>query len=186
MVAHSLIERCIRQERKAQSEMYRALYGTLMGICTRYQRDRQEAMALLNQGFLKILLNLEKRRPEVPFEPWVRRIMINTVIDGFRQERERHTTERTDIPLEQHDATVVNTYLQQMEAEAFARLLEQVPPMSRNVFNLFAVDGYSHAEVAALLGISEGTSKWHVANARSILQQALAKLATVPASPLVP
>ncbi len=166
--------------------MYRALYGTLMGICTRYQRDRQEAMALLNQGFLKILLGLEKRRPEVPFEAWVRRIMINTVIDSFRAERERLATERTDVLPERAHAAIANNYLEQMEAEDFAQLLEQVPAMSRHVFNLFAVDGYPHAEIATLLGISEGTSKWHVANARSILQKALAMRAMHHERPLVP
>ena len=80
----------------------------------------------------------------------------------------------------------INGFLQRMEAEAFAELLLRVPPMSRNVFNLFAVDGYAHAEIATLLGISEGTSKWHVANARGILKKALTALNAVPENPLVP
>ena len=175
MVAQALIDRCIRQERKAQHELYHALFGLLMGICARYRPDRQEAMALLNAGFLKILQNLAQRRPEVPFEPWVRRIMINTVIDDFRQDRERLAMEGAEMPDEHPEAAVANAYLERMEAEDFARLLERVPPMSRNVFNLFAIDGHSHAEIAAMLGISTGTSKWHVAHARSILQKALAR-----------
>lgn len=80
-------------------------------------------------------------------------------------------------PLEQIPTAEVNDYLRQMEAEAFAELLECVPKMSRNVFNLFAIDGFAHAEIAQLLNISEGTSKWHVSNARGILQQAIARLA---------
>ena len=70
-----------------------------------------------------------------------------------------------------------NDYLRNMEADAFARLLERVPDMSRRVFNLFAIDGFAHAEIAEQLGISEGTSKWHVAHARQVLQQAIAQLA---------
>ncbi|MDX9750332.1 MAG: RNA polymerase sigma factor [Flavobacteriales bacterium] len=186
MVAQALIDRCIRQERMAQHELYHALFGLLMGICARYRADRQEAMALLNTGFLKVLQNLAKRRPEVPFEPWARRIMINTVIDDFRQDRERLAVEGLEMPDEHPEAAVANAYLERMEAEHFAGLLERVPPMSRNVFNLFAIDGHSHAEIAAMLGISTGTSKWHVAHARSILQKALAERAMRLERPLVP
>ncbi|HQW05222.1 MAG: sigma-70 family RNA polymerase sigma factor [Flavobacteriales bacterium] len=177
MVDESLIARCIREEPKAQYEMYRALYGMMMSICSRYERNRQDAAALMNQGFLKILQNLGKKRSEVPFEPWARRIVINTVIDGYRKERERKEQETMEQPLEQIPTAEVNDYLRQMEAEAFAELLECVPKMSRNVFNLFAIDGFAHAEIAQLLNISEGTSKWHVSNARGILQQAIARLA---------
>jgi RNA polymerase sigma factor (sigma-70 family) len=174
MIDEGLISRCIRQERKAQFELYRALYRMLMSICSRYEHNRQDALARLNQGFLKILTNLERRRPEVPFEPWARRIMINTVIDHFRKERERREMEQLDTP-QGPDPTNMNGYLENMEGEAFAQLMQRVPATSRNVFNLFAVDGYSHAEIAAMLGISEGTSKWHVAHARAILQRALAE-----------
>ena len=179
MVTESLIARCVRQEPKAQYELYRALYGTMMGICSRYERNRQDATARMNQGFLKILLNLDTRRPEVPFEPWARRIILNTVIDAFRKDRERRSLETMEVPPEDVGSTALNGYLLDMEAEAFADLLRQVPPMSRNVFNLFAIDGFAHAEIAALLGISEGTSKWHVSHARSILKQAIAPQAVV-------
>lgn len=176
MVSEALIARCARQESKAQYELYRALYGMMMGICTRYERDRQEATARMNQGFLKILTNLDQRRPEVPFDAWARLVMINTVIDAFRRSRDRRAHEILDLPPEHVDGSEPNAYLQHMEAEAFARLLSRVPPMSRNVFNLFAIDGYPHQEIARMLGISEGTSKWHVANARVILQKALTSL----------
>lgn len=88
--------------------------------------------------------------------------------------------ERTDIPMEACAGTTVNEYLRKMEAEAFAELLARVPAMSRNVFNLFAIDGFSHAEIATMLGISAGTSKWHVSHARQLLQRAIAELAGTP------
>jgi len=177
MVTERLIDACIRRDRLAEEELYRALHPLMMSICTRYERNRQDAAARMNEGFLKVLLNLKKRRPEVPFEPWARRILINTVIDGFRKERERKAMETMDLPVEADAGSEVNEYLRHMEAEAFADLLKQVPEMSRNVFNLFAIDGFSHAEIAAMLGISAGTSKWHVSNARQLLQQAIARLA---------
>jgi RNA polymerase sigma-70 factor (ECF subfamily) len=177
MVTEKLLARCARHETKAQYELYRVLYPMMMSICTRYERNRQDAADRMNQGFLKILQNLDHRRPEVPFEAWSRRILINTVIDAFRRERERRSTEILDVPLDSSSGSEINEYLKHMEAEAFARLVQQVPPMSRHVFNLFAIDGFAHAEIAELLGISEGTSKWHVSHARSILQQAIVKLA---------
>ncbi|MBL7951910.1 MAG: sigma-70 family RNA polymerase sigma factor [Flavobacteriales bacterium] len=177
MITDTLLERCARQETKAQYELYRELYPLMMSICTRYERNRQDSTARMNQGFLKILQNLDKRRPEVPFDAWVRRIMINTVIDGFRRDRDRRSNETEERPVNDVHGAEINDYLKHMEAEAFARLLQQVPSMSRNVFNLFAVDGFAHAEIADILGISVGTSKWHVSNARDILQQAIAKLA---------
>lgn len=176
MVSETLIARCKAHDRKAQYELYRALYGMMMGICSRYERDRQEATARMNQGFLKILTQLDGRRAEVPFEAWARRIMINTVIDAFRKDKQRRAVEASGAILEEAGDPQMNEYLAHMEAEAFAALLIRVPTMSRNVFNLFAVDGHSHAEIAGMLGISEGTSKWHVAHARSILKQALSTL----------
>ncbi len=176
MVRESLLSDCIRRDPRAEQELYKTLYPMMMSICSRYERNRQDASARMNDGFLKVLLNLKNRKPEVPFEPWVRRIMINTVIDGYRKDRERKTQERMDVPVETHAAAEVNDYLRQMEAEAFAELLKRVPEMSRRVFNLFAIDGYSHAEIAEQLGISSGTSKWHVSHARQTLQSAIAEM----------
>lgn len=185
MITEALIARCIRHESRAQYELYRALHPVMMSICSRYERNPDDARARMNEAFLKVLTRLEQRRPGVPFEPWARRIVINTVIDAFRMEHRRRSVETTDATLTGAEpGCSANGFLEEMEAEAFAELLQRVPPMSRNVFNLFAVDGYAHAEIAALLGISEGTSKWHVANARAILQKALAARAGVHERPL--
>lgn len=177
MVTEALIARCIRKEPKAQYELYRTLHGTMLSICTRYERNRQDATARMNQAFLKILENIGNRKSGVPFMPWVRRIVINTVIDDHRRNKERLSVERLDPPPDPATCVEVNEYLASMEAEAFADLLMNVPPMSRSVFNLHAIDGLPHAEIAELLGMSEGTSKWHVANARSILQRAILRMA---------
>lgn len=185
MIPEALIARCAKHETRAQYELYRALYPVMMSICSRYERNLDDAKARMNQAFLKVLTSLDQRRASVPFEPWVRRIVINTVIDAFRQEARRRDMEREGPAMEQYEGSAsANEFLERMEAEAFAQLLLRVPTVSRNVFNLFAVDGYGHAEIAALLGISEGTSKWHVAHARSILQKALAAKAGVHERPL--
>lgn len=175
MVTQALIERCARGEPKAQSELYRLLHPTMIAICTRYERNRQDAAAVMNQGFLKILQNIGRIPRGVPFDPWMRRIVINSVIDAFRRDRARREMETLDPPSENGFHAEVNGFLREMEAEAFNALLQQLPPVSRHVFNLFAIDGWSHAEIAEALDISEGTSKWHVNNARNLLKRALAK-----------
>lgn len=177
MIDKSLIDGCTRQDAKAQYQLYRALYPLMMSICTRYERNKQDAVARMNTGFLKVLENIGKRRPEVPFEVWTRRILINTVIDDHRRNKKRKELEVVQEEFDSTDRSEVNDYLRHMEAESFAELLRTVPPMSRDVFNLFAIDGYSHQEIAEMLHISEGTSKWHVSNARGILQKAIARMA---------
>lgn len=177
MVSEALIARCQREEPKAQYELYRLLHGLMMSVCTRYERNEQDAVAGMNQGFLKVLTNLDKRRAEVPFELWVRRIMINTMIDTYRKNKERKAQETMETSVDESPAVEVNDYLRQMESEAFAQLLDRVPDMSRKVFNLFIVDGFSHAEIGDMLGISTGTSKWHVSHARHVLQRCIAQLA---------
>ena len=176
MVLEQLIADCIRRDPRAEEALYRKLYPLMLSTCSRYERNRQDAVARMNEGFLKVLNNLGSRRAEVPFEAWVRRIMINTAIDGLRKQQRQREMERMDAPLEEQDGTSVNDYLREMEAEAFAELLGRVPDKSRKVFNLFAIDGYSPAEIADMLGISEGTSKWHVSHARQTLQQAIGQL----------
>ena len=99
MVSEALIARCIREEPKAQYELYRVLHGLMMSVCKRYERNEQDAVACMNQGYLKVLKNLKKRRPEVPFELWVRRIMINTMIDAFRMNKERKAHEKIGLPM---------------------------------------------------------------------------------------
>ena len=177
MVSEALIARCAREEPKAQYELYRELHGLMLSICSRYERNEQDAVAGMNQGFLKVLTKLKDRRTDVPFELWVRRIMINTMIDAYRRNKERKAMETMETQIEESPLTEVNEYLRQMESEAFAKLLDRVPDMSRKVFNLFIVDGFSHAEIGEMLGISSGTSKWHVSHARQVLQKALAQLA---------
>ncbi|RMG82896.1 MAG: RNA polymerase sigma factor [Bacteroidetes bacterium] len=173
-----LIKDCRRGDRKAQFQLYRVCFPVLMGVCVRYQKDEREAGAVLNAGFLKILNNLDKYRPEVPFEAWIRRIMINTLIDDFRKNRKvNELIEYQDFMNNDN----VNEYLDfneadlRFDAEQLEALIRALPPVSQKVFNLFAIDGYAHAEISELLGISEGTSKWHLHFARKKLQEWMAE-----------
>lgn len=175
-IGQQLIADCRNGDRKAQFQLYKSCFNVLMGVCMRYKKDKAEAASVLNQGFLKILTNLEKYNPKVPFEAWIRRIMINTVIDEFRKNRKvRELIEHTDFT----DHQAVNYQVdynaadQMFDAERLEAFIKRLPPVSQKVFNLFAIDGYSHKEIGDMLGISDGTSKWHLSSARKKLQEML-------------
>lgn len=179
-ISQQLIQDCKNGDRRAQFQLYKSCFNVLMGVCMRYKKDEDEAASVLNMGFLKILNNIDKYRPEVPFEAWIRRIMINTVIDEFRKNRKvRELIEHTDFSDHQAINLEVdyNAADQMFDAEHLEAFIKKLPPVTQKVFNLYAVDGYTHKEVGEFLGISDGTSKWHLSSARKklaeMIQQAI-------------
>lgn len=169
----TLIKDCAKGDRKAQFQLYRSCFGLLMSVCLRYRKNQEDATEILNVGFMKILTNLDKYKDHIPFEAWSRRIMINTLIDDFRKNRKvKELIESTDFEHEKiyNDSVDYNEADLQFDAEDLQAIINQLPPMSGKVFNLFAIDGYSHKEIGSMLGISDGTSKWHLSFARKKLQ----------------
>jgi len=149
-----------------------------MGVCIRYRKSEEEAASILNVGFLKILNNLNKYKPEVPFEAWIRRIMINTLIDDFRKNRKvRELIEHTDFTDYEASAELIDFNMadQLFDAEQLEIFIKNLPPVSQKVFNLFAIDGFSHREIGKLLGITEGTSKWHLSSGRKKIKEMMQK-----------
>ncbi|GJM34605.1 MAG: DNA-directed RNA polymerase sigma-70 factor [Saprospiraceae bacterium] len=177
-ISAKLLKDCQRGDRKAQFQLYKCSYTVLLSVCLRYQQDEASAVAMLNEGFLKILTNIDKYRPETSFVAWTKRIMINTLIDDFRKNRKvKELIESVDFSSTEPTTTNFdwNEADKQFDAEQLEYLIRQLPPMSCKVFNLYAIDGYSHREIAELLNISEGTSKWHVSSARQKLMELLKK-----------
>ena len=174
-----LLQAAHRGDRKAQHALYRDCFPVLMAVCARYRRDEQDAAAAVNSGFLKIIQNLDRYDPAAPFVAWIRRIMINVLIDEFRKEKKwrSHTVFSEETQPETPDASFWNEAEQRLQVAYLESLLRRLPPMTQKVFNLFAIDGFSHQEISASLHISEGTSKWHVHQARSRLQLWLADYA---------
>ena len=169
-ITTELLQRCRKNNRRAQYELYRECFPVLMGVCNRYYENEIDSRAMVNEGYLKIMMNIEKYSPQVPFKGWIRRIMINAIIDQFRKEKEyRRLTDHEEINKLQVVSPVDVSLQDQYDAEELLDMIRKLPPMTNRVFNMFAIDGYSHFEVAQLLGISEGTSKWHVSNARKLL-----------------
>ncbi len=180
-ITTELLNQSATGNKQAQYALYKQSYSLLMGICSRYAKNFDDAMALLNEGFLKILLHADKRKSNVPPELWMRRVMINTIIDAFRKNKNyneqtqlKDFSDHQTINYEQH--SVDNDYDKEISSDQLNNMLQKLPEVTGKVFNLFAIDGYSHKEIADLLKISEGTSKWHVNNARTLLKQMINEL----------
>ena len=173
IIDQKLLNDCLANKRRAQHDLYKLCYGMLMSVCLRYERNKGDAEELLNMGFLKILTKLDRYQTHVPFEAWIRRIMINTIIDEFRKNKKKNETiEYTDFEDQNYDRHVdFNDADKKFDAAELEEMITRLPDMSRKVFNMHVIDGFSHKEVSDELGISVGTSKWHVANARKMLKE---------------
>lgn len=162
----------MKRDRRAEYDMYKATYSYLMSICIRYTRNQDTAKEVLNIGFLKILSSLGNYRPEVPFNLWIRKIMINTLIDEFRKKKAHiGRIEYVEDYDETRNFSEMNHAIKKINAEQIYSLIDKLPYASQQVFNLYVIDGYAHKEIADLLKISEGTSKWHLNFARTKLKE---------------
>jgi len=173
MVDQALIDLLKKNDRKAQEKLYEWCYVKLMPMCARYHRNEEDARHVLNISFVKICKNLDKLRENSPFEAWARRIVKNTIIDEFRKTKnylKLIETKEFDRELEVKSPKVENTVWSKLETDILMGMLRKLPDVSRKVFNLYVIDGYSHKEIGGLLSISDGTSKWHLSNARKKLQ----------------
>lgn len=147
-------------------------YGYAMGVCLRYSKSREEAIEIVNDGFMKIFNNLDKYTVGRPFKGWLRRVMINASIDHYRKYEKHYNT--LDISYAQYQPTA-EAALDNLSAEEILNAVSQLPPSYRLAFNLYVVDGFKHEEIANKLGISVGTSKSNLSIARSKLQKILMK-----------
>ena len=141
-----------------------------MGICLRYARSRDEAYEILNDGFYKVFTHLDKFTPGLSFKGWMRRIMINAAIDHFRR-NEKHY-DHVDISYTKSEYISPDVF-NIISEETILKAVHELPPSYRMVFNLYAIEGYKHSEIAQKLNISEGTSKSTLSMARIKLKKAL-------------
>jgi len=173
-IEKELLEACLRQERSAQNRLYKEVFSYLMNICIRYKNDYDTAGASLNAIFLKVLQNLEKFRKEDSFVPWMKRIAVNHLIDEFRkQKREREKLSFIDPLSNTNYASTNHEKEAEMDCEYLLEMIKELPAVTGKVFNLYAIDGFKHREIAEILEMSENTSKWHLREARKKLKQKL-------------
>ena len=173
-----LIKQCIQGDRKAQLRLYDQCYSYMMAICIRYCRDRQEAGSRLNFAFLKVLQHLEQYDGIGSFKAWVSKITLRSIIDEFRSQQkhyQNHEYQGDPVAENNWPHTELNDIVASINLDQLLAMVQQLSFMDRQVFNLFAIDGYTHKEIASMLNISEGTSKWHVHEARKKLRERLLK-----------
>lgn len=163
-----LVAACLRQERGAQEIFYRRYAPVALGVCRRYAKERTEALELLNNGMLRVFQKLDTFRWEGSLEGWIKRLVFRTVANHFRGKKRPPTLEIADWD----QPTEVNI-THRLYADDLCRIIETLPGQSREVFWLHAIEGYSHAEIARQLGLSEGGSRWHLNKARSLLKSLL-------------
>jgi len=164
----------LRNNRQSQFELYNYCFDAMMGICMRYENDRDTAMETVNITFVKVLKNLKDYDPRHELLPWVKRITLNTAIDNYRKKvRRREHINGNVIELEKHAGSEGGHSDNWEEREYLEHLLNTLKDTEKTVFNLFAIDGFSHREIAEELGISERTSIRHLTSARKKLQEQL-------------
>ncbi len=162
-----LVKGCIRNDRRVQEQLYKQYCGAMLALCISYTKKQEDAVEVLQDGFLKIFQQIEKfDATKSSLYTWMRTIMIRTAIDFLRKDkRAPQQIEWQEV----HDPAIDADVLQRMSAQQILHLLHQLPETTRAVFNLFVTEGFSHREIGQYLQISEGTSKWHLSEARKHL-----------------
>ncbi|MGA0556147.1 RNA polymerase sigma factor [Larkinella sp. VNQ87] len=168
-----LITALQRADSRAQKVLFERYSSKMLTICVRYVSNRYEAEEILMDGFMRVFERIDQYKSEGSFEGWIRRIMVNESLMYLRRNKQW----RAEVALEEAPPEADPGFADQdLVAEDLLNLLEQLPAGYKTVFNLYAIEGYSHAEIADLLGITESTSKSQLHRARALLQRLLAQV----------
>lgn len=168
-----LIEECKARKQSAQSQLYKAFAPALFGVCLRYARDETEAEDILHEGFVTIFNKIDQFAFKGSFEGWMKRIMVNIALEKYRKRYRMHTVEDISVYDSKNESDDIYS---EINARELMELIKKLPPRYRMVFNLYAIDGYNHKEIAEEMGIAEGTSKSNLARARKILQDKIIEM----------
>ena len=175
-----LIRLCKRKNAKAQKWLYETYRGTLMGICMRYGKSKAEAEDIFHIGMIRVFKNIDAYSGKGSFEGWMKRIVINAAIDNYRKNNKHYYN--FDIDEINGEPYLTSDIPDNLEVNDIQNTIHQLPSGYRMVFNLFAIEGFSHKEIAAKLSISENTSKTQLLKARKSLRKKLMRLNKLPQS----
>ena len=168
-----LITGCQSGKRKAQERLYQLFASKMLGVCMRYATDKMEAEDMLQNGFIKVFGKIKDYRGEGAFEGWVRRIMVHAAIEYYRKNHKM--MQLVEMGLTGEEQSVLAVAANSLEAKDLLAMIQTLPAGYRLVFNLYAIEGYAHKEIAEMLGISEGASKSQLSRARTILKEMVVK-----------
>ncbi len=178
-----LIDACRQKNATAQRYLYEKYYVAMFYMSLRYVKNRDEASDITNRSFVKVFEKIHKFKAEGSLEGWIKRIVLNTIFDFIRKNKSYKkrfisVSEISGYPVEEiteDEQDLITEVTEYLSYQELYRLIAELPPATRVVFNLYAVDGYKHKEIARELNIKEGTSKWHLKNARKLLVQKILK-----------
>jgi RNA polymerase sigma factor (sigma-70 family) len=166
-----LIKGCLERNRRCQQRIYDIFAPSMMVVCLRYSRSREEAEEIMQDAFVRMFGNIGQFKYMGSFEGWLRRIVVNCALQRYRGKYSRTTTvSLTDYF---HQLPFVSDIGERLDEKRLIQLIQVLPPACRMVFNLYVFEGYKHSEIAGMLGVTEGTSKSNLFDARSILKRYL-------------
>ena len=170
MTNKELIHQCSKNNRSAQEYLYNQYFDAMFAIGKRYTRDEDKIIEWVNNGFLKVFKKIGTVRNEEALPGWIKSVVYRTILDGIRSEKRywEAIVFDLDYTMEADNRVVIDHDYQLIKDQ-----IKTLPDSSRKVFELFVFEGFSHRDIAKQIGISEGTSKWHLNNARSKLQEIL-------------
>lgn len=166
----NIIKGCLAGNRRDQELLYRRHSARLYAVCLQYSGNDEEARDILQESFIKIFENLIHYKNEGSFEGWMRRIVVNTALEKYRSKHLLYRVDDIDT-IPEPDATPETDDYSGLEAKDLLEIIRELTPKYRMVFNLYAIEGYSHKEISRMINISEGTSKSNLSRARMILQK---------------
>lgn len=176
IIPEDILDGCLRKDRAAQEQLYRLCYEPYMRLCLRYAGNRGDASDILNKAFFKILTRIDQFRAEGNFAAWMKRIVVNAAVDYVRANNRFRNQEPVESASEIPGQSLPD---EELIRHDLLQMLRQLPFTTASVFNLFALEGYAHKEIAEMLGITESNSKWHLHYARQLLQQQINRSATI-------
>ena len=164
---HQLVKDCLKGKSEAQRQLYEHFAESMLGICYRYTKSMDDAQDVLQEGFIKVFKYLHQYKSEGELGGWIRRIMVNTALTYLKQSK-RYQSDLSFLDSSLHPVSNDNPEIG-LNAKDLAELIRQLPTGYQTIFNLHAVEGYSHVEIGKILGINEGTSRSQYSRARSLL-----------------
>lgn len=171
MTEKELIQQCIKGNAKAQKALYTQHSGKMFGVCLRYADNEDEAKDFMQEGFIKVFTKLSTFNGNGSFEGWIRRTMVNTCLDNIR--KMKYIKLHVELEHAKEQQYAFEDVLSIMATDDLLKLIQKMPKGYRTVFNLYAIEGYSHKEIGDELGVSENTSKSQYRKAKLYLQEKL-------------
>ncbi len=175
-ILNKIIKGCVKKDNASREKLYRMFSSKLYGVCLRYSKNVDDAKDIMQEGFIKIFQKIEQYKGAGSFEGWMKRIMINCALEKYRN---MYYLNEYDDSFVHKDSLINENEADKLTEQELLNLIHQLPSKYRMVFNMYAIEGYSHKEIAAILKISEGTSKSNLSRARAILQKKLNTMADI-------